>query len=75
MMFLPDFQIGQQFSLRDVRYLCTDVGMRVAVAIQIDRLRSPDGTVINLHDAQTLYGVKEEVIDESDMMHCWPVTG
>lgn len=86
-MRIEDFIKGREFAMGDGRYLCTDVGTRVAVAIRLDRVlvvtKDAQGTTNATLDYEPAaqagwfngppYAVAEIVIDEDDMAACEPV--
>ena len=64
-MTLDEFRIGQEFTMSDTRWRCTDIGSRTVVAIKLD---APDPSWY----AGPPYAVAELVIDEYDQEACKP---
>ena len=61
-MILSDFNIGSYFYFNSNKYLCTDIGSRVVIAIKIFNNEYIEGPP---------YSKIEVVIDEMDIRECF----
>lgn len=79
------FEIGKEFKCGETRYLCTDIGARVIVAIPIEKIeigaRAETGEVTfrTIDNAEVKevgwltgppYAIAEQVFDEEDQKAC-----
>lgn len=80
-MKLAEFQIGQEFTMSDHRWRCTDIGSRVVVAIRLSGPHEIGGSkprILTREEAEAIgmfngptYIVHETAIDEDSMKACF----
>jgi hypothetical protein len=62
-MLLSEFRIGLPFYYQDNRFICTDIGMRVVIAVRVE---DENITVIE----GPPYVIPERIFDEDDIPIC-----